>query len=236
MELGKRVLNNDAVYVALPSYNGWYSGGTQAACDRATRRYSLKKEQYNSSLLTKCFNVLWVRAVMSGCRYWAMIHADVNPPPGWLDTMIGDMDRLKATMMSACISLKNEERQISCAMCRPDTCEPHHILTLDDLEKLPPIFTGWNVNKTLGVDGDLLVNTGLWVADLSAEWVYRVWFEFKSSISWTNYKLAHISQASEDWLFSQKLHEHGVTVYATQKMRVGHLGQKEWVCGGKTEE
>ena len=32
-------------------------------------------------------------------------------------------------------------------------------------------------------------------------------------------------------MLSQQLHRLGVTVYATQKVVVGHLGQKEWLCG-----
>jgi hypothetical protein len=229
----QRKLNDAACFMAFPSYDNWYSGGAMRAGEWATKQFALRKEQYNSSLITKCFNVLWVRAVMSQCRYWAMVHADINPPGYWLDTMIGTMRRKGGTFLSACVSIKDDSGRISCAMCGEG--EPHYILTESDLVKLPAVFTGYDVNKTLGINGDLLVNTGLWVADMSADWVYKVWFELKSGISWDNYKQAHVSQESEDWLLSKMLHKLGVTVWATQEMRIGHLGQKEWVCGGKSE-
>jgi hypothetical protein len=223
--------HNDAVYVAMPSYNGWYSGGAMMGVfERGTSRYRIMPGPYNSSLITKCFNVLWVRAIQSGCRYWAMIHADVSPPPLWIDRSIDEMLRLKATIMSSCIAIKDDKQLVSTALCMPGTTEPHHILLDTELDQLPLTFTGYDVNAKLGIAGDLLVNTGLWVADLDADWVKRVWFDNRARIDWDGDD-AHISQASEDWLLSQQLHSLGVTVYATQKLRVGHLGQKEWVCG-----
>jgi hypothetical protein len=114
------------------------------------------------------------------------------------------------------------------------TARPSHRLTWEEIEKLPDTFTGYDVTKTLGHDGDLLVNSGLWVADLDAPWVKKVWFEMKSSIDWSGEK-PHIDQTSEDWELSRMLHSLGVTVTA-KKMRTGHLGQKEFVCGEDENE
>jgi hypothetical protein len=114
------------------------------------------------------------------------------------------------------------------------TARPSHRLTWEEIEKLPDTFTGYDVSKSLARPGDLLVNSGLWVADLDAPWVKKVWFEMRSSIDWSG-KVPHIDQTSEDWELSRMLHSLGVTVTA-KKMRTGHLGQKEFVCGEAENE
>jgi hypothetical protein len=89
-----------------------------------------------------------------------------------------------------------------------------------ELPNLPETFSA----ADLGYPGrPLLVNTGCWLADLSAP----IWADFAFQI--TSEVLPEGVQVSpEDWLMSEALYDAGCHVLATKKVRVKHLGEAEW--------
>lgn len=195
------------------------------------------------SVLTKNFNHAWCWAInlreSHGVTHFAMLHADVVAKDGWLDVLLGEMNRLNADVVSAVVPIKSEHGLTSTAV---GTVNPYHSrrLTLNECHRLPETFDAWDVERELGFRGPLLVNTGCWLADLRKPWCddadeqgFLRWaFRFADEM-WRNPatgKWAPLN-VSEDWLFSRHLSDIGAKVYATRKVDCYHAGSKNYVNG-----
>ena len=191
----------------------------------------------NSSLLTKTFNALWCAALnarAAGVTHFAMIHADIHPSAhGWLDVMVGELVKHDADMIAAVSPLKNDFGLTSTAVA-VDSCDPWlcRRLTMREVYELPETFGAADVG------GPLLLNTGLFVCDLSRPWwdelepdgrTLKLCFDFKNRIIRDpETGEFHAEAVSEDWLFSQELNRRGAKLMATRKVVLGHEGSKEY--------
>lgn len=219
--------DDKAVFVALPTYDGRRTDHCMFGLLKCTAgKYKPVPAALPSSCLTKNFNRLWCDAIFSRCRYWAMLHDDIGPTPGWLDVLLAEQQRLGG-VVSAVSPIKNQDGKVSCAVRYVNSDEAHYALSVDDVQKLPPTFNTADVNE-LGHDGLLLVNTGCWVADLSEHWVKKIWFDVENRIIWNTDNTARIISTSEDYFFSLKLHDLGVPVHATTKVGILHEGRGNW--------
>ena len=180
-----------------------------------------------SSLATSCFNSLWAMArneyESGNIDTFAMIHSDVAPPIGWLDTLLEEQERVGADVLSAVIPIKDGRGLTSTAV--DDTGDDWRFrrLTMKQAHALPVTFTSDDVGAPL------LLNTGLWVARL-APWMHETFFQVREHIRRDKSQggLWVPSCVSEDWDFSMQCHKHGLKLAATRIVEVEHYGEHKW--------
>lgn len=181
-----------------------------------------------TSLLNHCFNQLWAKALnlrASGATHFAMIHADIAPEAGWLDTLLGELLRLDADVVSAVVPIKSNYGLTSTALqVAEDLWGPPmpRRLTMTEVYGLPETFGSADVNHPL------LLNTGLWVCDLTKPWCERIWFESLERIGRAPNGEFVAQCISEDWLFSARLHHEGAKLFATRKVKLTHRGERAY--------
>lgn len=225
------------VFVGMPRYK-------EEACLGATKAFlwptrgaceivNSDKASPRMSLLDHCFNHLWAEALNLrdevGATHFAMIHADVEPPLGWLDDLAEELFRLDADIVSTVIPIKNSCGLTSTAI-NPDDCFAEYgswvprRLTMTEAHQLPETF------GVADVGSPLLLNTGLWICDLRTEWADKVCFDsMKRIVKQPNGK--RVAQCiSEDWFLSNALNQmgHGDKLFATRKVKVLHHGEREF--------
>ncbi len=179
-----------------------------------------------STLLPLAFNQAWAGVLDlrdSGVpvRYFAMIHDDITPEPWWLDTLIDELERLNADVVSAIVPIKDDKGLTSTAVYTGDIWLPRR-LSMAEVMELPETFGEEDVA------GPLLLNTGLWVADITKPWANEVCFDFMNRIRRTSNGERVAECVPEDWLNSHRLNELGCKLYATRKVRVEHQGNTDY--------
>lgn len=207
-----------ALYV--PASPGWLAG--------------LKVSPAANSIAPAGFNDLLALALnlmdKGEVTHFAMIHADVEPGPAWFDALYDEMIGAGAGLISACIAIKEpgEDPPISTAVGLIDRPrERPRRLRRADLSALPVTFSIDDLPH--GPGECLLVNTGLWAADLT----HPAWDAFPGFAcdTWIE-KGPDGRRASrvvpEDWAMSRWAARNGVKVVATQAIEVFHSGLGTW--------
>ena len=217
----------DRVFVGIPTYDEWMHCNTAVGLIHAGKRYSLMIKIVGSSALPFAFNQLWCSGVLSGSKYFAMIHADVGPDAYWVDTLVDELEKHDADIMSAVIPIKDHSNCYSVAMCH-DGQAAHYRLTADDIVKLPETFSTDDMREVTGQDGWMCANTGLWVCRMDRPWVRFPGFQFITGIDWEQEKPV-CNFIPEDWDLSQVLHRGGYKVMCTSKVRCTHAGNHVWI-------
>jgi predicted O-methyltransferase YrrM len=212
--------------LAAPSY-GPLTFGAACGIFRATaNKLIVRIEHSNSSLLAQNFNIPWAAALNKARKgervdYFAMLHADCEPQDFWLDTLVEELEAKKLDVLGVVAPLKDARGVTSTALARPDgdTWRPHARLTLSEVYRLPETFTGDDVGYPL------LLNTGCWVCRFDEAWARQVHFTVNDRIAFDPKKDVYFVQTEpEDWFFSRLLHELGLRVGCTRKVRLGHRG------------
>lgn len=206
------------LFIGVPSYSGKIDRYTMVAILQATRTPGLVGgfAVESSSLLTLNLNRILARALndREKLTHLAILHADIEVEQGWADKMLAIMEEKKCDILSAVIPIKNEKNTSTAIHLGG---HDKKILTLDDCEKRGRTFT----------DENLLVNTGLMLIDLKGEWVEGVVFKMEDGIIEKNgEKIPYIF--TEDWCFSRDAREKGAKIYATNEVKVWHLGGGRW--------
>lgn len=238
--------NMDGVFVCCPVYDGRLDFGTSQRLWLASRRRKASVPQINArSLLASNCNKLWCDALNArqsmGLKWFAMLHADIDPEAYWLDKLLDEAEKHGADLLSAVAPMKDARGLVSTAIDSPvDGFEQFCRLTLrqvnhpsfpvtfgiheaaDALENLPEELRIANVPRTA-----LLVNTGCFVCRLDQPWAEKVWFETRDGIELHNGQWRD-RVVSEDWMFSKKVAAQGGKVMATKALTVVHYGQAEF--------
>lgn len=227
------------IFLALPSYDG------NARNDPARALGTTRPFFYQpcaSSLLAFGFNVLWAHALNRraehGHRWFAMIHADIEPVPGWIDTLIAEAEKHDADVMSAVVPIKGPSGSLSTALA--DTDEPWELLCrlttrqanhpefpvtfdadtcADALRRLPGELQS-DLSPTR-----LLVNTGCFVARLDQSWSEGVRFTVRDEIVRCADGAFRPRFIPEDWDFSVQVARMGGKVMATKAVPITHHGE-----------
>lgn len=173
----------------------------------------------STSLLPFTFNHLWTgflnKRQSEGITHFAMIHDDVCPVAGWLDTLLEELEAHDADVVSAVVPIKDARGLTSTAVDGLDEWNPRR-LTMKEVFDLPETFSEHDVG------GPLLLNTGLWVCRLDRSWCEKVAFRQQDRIV----KLADGTfcpqTKSEDWDFSRQLRLLGCKLLATRKVKLEH--------------
>lgn len=181
-------------------------------------------------------DILWATALQRAAKgeitHFAMLHSDISPQPGWLDTLIEECDRLDADVVSTVVPMKDFRGITSTGISHPDDkWGGFRRIAINELSALPATFDA----ADCGYAGwPLLINTGCFVADL------RKPIFFKEEDGPTGRQLAidlnfprktfrdaegnwKFLRESEDWHFSRGLHRAGAKYYATHKNQVRHI-------------
>lgn len=216
------------VFLGMPGY-----GANSAAAGRAFWRSTQLPEgqiclRYEEgSLLANNFNRIWCHALTAAARgqridYFAMIHADVEPPDGWLDVLIDELEANDLDVLGVVLPIKDLRGVTSCALARADgsTWRVHCRLTQTEIHQLPETFTSADVGLPL------LLNTGLWVCKFSMDWAPKLHFTINDRIVFHPDENLYFPEVEpEDWYFSRLCHELGLKLGATRKLDVGHRGE-----------
>lgn len=236
------------VFVACPTYSeeintgtGWQLWCLATARDDVkvipcTRSSSLIPGSCNA-MLCECLNM---RGGGHAIDWFAMLHADIEPEPGWIDKLIEIAEQSNADMLSVCVPVKDKRGVTSTAIasgdernqfCRitqrqlwhPDFPETFDIdQAADALESLPDELRIESVPRV-----GLRLNTGCMIMRLDRPWIGcdppQVYFE---NVDWIE---KHNGQwrardISEDWRFSQKVQAAGGKLVATRGVKVVHKG------------
>ncbi len=180
--------------------------------------------EQGTSMLTRCFNMLWCDAINArsahAITHVAMIHDDICPDPGWLDVLMDELESTGADMISAVIPIKNERGLTSTSV---DIGDPWIVrrLTMHEVFQMPPTFSASDVSWN--PDGKpLLLNTGLWLAKFDPAWVEQISFKFVNRIVKMPDGVWMSQDIPEDWDFSRQLHAFGCKLLATRKVGLYH--------------
>lgn len=226
------------VYLGIPSYGNHHPTTTNAVCDAYTAKARVAVHQETNSLLARCFNRMWAKAlslaVQRDIDYFVMLHADINPCSGWLQMLLDEIQATGADLLSVVSPIKSLQGLTSTAV---DIGHPWQMrrLTVREVDTLPETFTSDDVG------GPLLVNTGCWIADLRKSCFYqrneagelRAFFTIKDNITWSPAENHfRVNVLPEDWGFSRMLHELGADIRATRKISLGHYGEYEFTNTG----
>ena len=172
-------------------------------------------EEQCLSLLAYAFNTLWVHALAerkNGLTHFLLLHADIVPyDDDWLSQLYHEMERVGAQVLAAVSPLKGPSGLTSTAL----DGTPLRRFTMTEIMAQPETFT----------HPDLLINTGMLLVDMRADWVEQIAFTIKDGISKNPDGSYTVLCASEDWDFSRQARRLGVQLWATRKVRLCHVGQ-----------
>jgi hypothetical protein len=168
----------------------------------------------------------------------AMIHADVQAEDGWLDMLIDILDDHKADVVSAVIPIKDAVMNPRTSTAIGNIDEPWYptrYICVNDQLTMPETFGPEDVCKE---GEELLINTGLWVADLRKPWWDEMRWTLDSRIitikdpdamaSESGKDVRKVQMRSEDWEWSRFMRQHGARYLATWKPKVTHHGEFGW--------
>jgi len=174
-----------------------------------------------------------------------MLHGDVFPAAGWIDTLIDEAERLGADMVSAVAPLKNDSGYTSTALATSPVPELNReCLRLTQSQVLHKKFPeSFDVNMAAdALEGlpepcrpqcdppriALLCNTGCFVVRLDRDWDWtKTCFSMVDGLEVVNGQY-QTKLFSEDWMLSLKVAQAGGRVFATRKVQLVHRGDKEY--------
>ena len=175
------------------------------------------------------FNMLWCEALRGrdqGVTHFAMLHDDCQPQPGWLDTLLEEMDRVDADVMSTVLAIKDHRGLTTTGIRYPGTWGTRRF-AMRELWRMPETFS---VAETDEPDAILAIGTACWACRLpKAGWPDKFpGFQNEHKITWEGGEPSPQFD-SEDWLFSDWAAAQGLKVYSTRKVQMGHQGA-EFYC------
>lgn len=215
------------VYIGCPTYNGYVHMGTCQAVFLASNQHMPDQVRFiKTSLLPNGFNQLWTQAINMreayGITHFAMIHADIVPEYGWLDKLAETMIEGGYTVVSAVAPIKDMTGRTSCAIGTPGHATDMTSILLSDIwsGKYPPVIT----NSDMPEGKILLMNTGLWLADIRDDWCKKCSFAIETWTETQSDGMVAYGCISEDWLFSHQLHSLGIPYAVDTRIRLQHDG------------
>lgn len=229
------------VFLACPTYdNTIVAGASQAVWAGCTKLHQVYVSMQGQSLLAKNFNEMWCDALNQresrDLKYFAMLHADIQPEAYWLDKLIAELDANDADVMSAIVPIKDNRGVTSTAIAYPG--DPYRVFTrltvrqmrhpsfpatfdiagaVEGLAALPPEL------RVEAPRTNLLINTGCWVARFDRPWNEKIHFEIRDKIAKENGKF-FAKNLPEDWNFSSQLVMQNAKVMATRNIKLIHYG------------
>ncbi len=160
----------------------------------------------------------------------AMLHADMKPDPWWIDTIVDEMDRLDAGLISAPAVIGDERKLLSFGVAEPK--QFWHALRRFTLAELPSLPDTFNAADLGYPDCALLHNNGCFVMDLRKPQFFATdpdgqllpIFMYPKRIRRDPETGRWMPEGcSEDYYFSRIIHQLGIRSWITKKVVTGHL-------------
>jgi len=180
------------------------------------------------------FEEIWADALNAfeaeEVTHFAMLHADVAPQIGWVDTLIQELEHREADIVSSIVPIKDSRGLTSSGIGDPeDRWNPFRRFTMREVMKFPETFSAEEIGYS---DKFLLHNTGCWLCDLrkplfsaaDANGELIAHFDFPKKIIRDSAGKWIPAWESEDWFFSRKLHELQAKTCITRKVKLTHRG------------
>jgi predicted O-methyltransferase YrrM len=222
-------------FLGMPGYGEMTAGAALGFFRASLGRVSVAGEEFalvvdrlhsGGSLLANNFNALWCGALnthLAGHRidYFAMLHSDIEPPEGWLDALIQELEARNLDMLGVVVPIKDLQGLTSIALENPagDSWRPLCRLTMTEVMQLPETFTDSDVGYPL------LLNTGCWVCRFDPSWAAKVHFTINDKIHFDEKRGGYVAEVEpEDWYFSRRCREQGLRIGATRKIKLNHAG------------
>jgi len=213
------------VFLGIPHY-GDLKRGVLMAVLTASQRIIPHVCDEPASLLCYNFNRIFAEALNArktlGINYFMMLHSDMVPDPWYVDTMLDEMQRVNADVLSIIAALKDPRGLVSTGW-RPFGSLDTTRFTMTEIMRLPVTFDAAGCGHPKDM---LMINTGLWIARLDHPWVDEFrGFTIRDGLWRDKNGMAHASVLSEDWNWSAWLAERrDVRVFASRCVRLGHEG------------
>lgn len=182
----------------------------------------------SSSILPNAFNCCLLEALQSRdegtATHVAMIHSDIAPEFNWIDVLYRELVQSRASVVSAVVPIKDGSGKTSTAIGdRGDPWAIRRYIQAEDRSRLPVTFGAHHVRED--PNEVLLINTGLWLADLRADW----WdefpgFEMRTRIDRDDQGKRASQSRPEDWEWSRWMADRGIDYRATWAVRLTHHG------------
>lgn len=220
----------DKVYLGVPSYDMKIPArllepltmGLRPKDATFTGKLSIRAH----SLLAHNFNMMYCDALNKreeeGYTHFCLLHNDIVPldPTGWLQTMLNEMHRVDADILSAVVPMKGMEGLTTTGFDRPDVSEwATERLTLKQIFEMDETFTLPNI----------VVNSGLMLIDITKDFASEIYFAIQDTILMDEKKKKFKAYVhSEDWYISRQARALGASVWATRKVPLIHIGHNEF--------
>lgn len=232
------------VYMCQPGYGAPRSASSKQFWACPLRKGSpwrgrLTQVMMGGSLLANNFNQFWVHALNLQeqgvpIQYFVMLHDDIVPDDGWLDTLIEDIESSSADLVSALVPIKDPLGLSSTAIDDPkDQFNVERRITMWESFSLPPVFD----HKDCGYpDQVILANTGCWICRFDRDWRKAYLKGQKTYLRFTiDDRIMYYPDrppgrrwaaevAPEDWNFSREIQKLGAKVMITRRVSLSHEG------------
>lgn len=184
-----------------------------------------------SSLLAFGFNELVATCNRLGeFDYFAMLHADISCPNGWLGVLIDEMEGAGVDMMHAVCAIKDDNGLTSTALAYSDNewaCVRR--ITSTELQKLPSTFDIKDINSSLDKNairllpntGCMVMRAGTWLEDFPG-------FCVLDRIRRTEDGDWAAEVIPEDWNFGHWCARNGISVGGTKAVLTKHRGEADY--------
>lgn len=218
------------VFIGQP-YGGWI----EPESDYAARHASFIKEEvscklvrvHESCLVARGFNTCLALCLQEGgFDYFALLHSDLAPVSGWVDVMLGEMNRIGADVIHASAAIKNTVGRTSTAVAySDDEWDPVRQITTTELQQLPMTFDAETLRecydpeilRLLPNTGCILMRVGDWLDEFPG-------FEVRDRLIWRDGKRM-AATVPEDWNFGHWADRNGLKVAGTRAVATDHYGR-----------
>lgn len=244
-------MDKNYIFCGIPTYDERLEHRTATAVQSLASKGKRKVlASYGAaSLLCLNFNTLYASALNAreeyGVKWFVMLHADMIPEEGWLDTLIEEAESNNADMMGVVSPIKSLQGLTSTAIDDPgNPWEPFVRITQQQHlhPSFPRTFDAAMARKALAELPDemkvdvpdgarLLANTGCMALRIDRPWSESINFQIQDRIVKKNGEWRAEVQP-EDWLMSRTIHFNGGKVMATNKVRVEHRGPMDFSSRG----
>lgn len=216
-------------FIGCPTHNGELRGEIVTAILDAAMGNRMAFAHSKYSKLTQNFNFLLSDALNMGkFTHFCMIHGDIVPAQGWLQTLHQEMEENGADVISAVVPIKSPKGITSTGLCKEETT-PLLLkrLTLKECQSPGKLLDlGFTVSKNgKSFTGDnIILNTGLMLIDIRKDWIKNITFRVTDQIIVQPDGTRKAFGGSEDWLFSLDARKEGAKLWATTAVRLNHVG------------
>lgn len=224
----------ERIFIGIPAYGETLHSSFLAARENASAKNRVAHiSVMNLSSLTMCYNALLTGALnlrKKGVTHFLLWHSDIIPLEDcWLDTLLDEMNRFDADVISAFSPLKDHTGLTSTGLLVESSEEEKKDAPWRDVKverfSLKDLYANHPVTFT---HEKMMLNTGLMLIDLRKPWLYQgkmPCFQFQDSIELHEDGDYRVAGYPECVLLAKVAHERKAKFYATRKVLLSHYGQ-----------